>query len=452
MLRKFAIFGLVLLIAGVAMLTWVLADQKKQEQLIREQQEEMEWNLSKVDKLVAGEEDVDPSVNISSGEKLQKQLDKHKSLNELREITVTISILCILTGGITFLGWLLVCTSRTVIRIRSLLRRFTAGLLAGLKAIKGKKLTKNIAREKEKPAPNPQQPHKANKRLKKHSKALTNSGWLNCNRNDSGCETKPGPDKSVSSENNDSPFNSRKDDRKIAVLLADEKSAEPKESSVAVPDNMSVTAAEPESATESVQKTALLEADGNPPQLDDSVSAQMENLESQVAEFRQMTKTFQQTAVERSEPLNNTLVELTQQVAAIREYASQQQDRVKKLQDGYDWNIIRNFCLRVIRCVDNLEARIARLAGKNIDTAYLEEARDELLFSLESSGVEQFEPEINSDYRGQEKIAEAAKEKEHSDKPNQTGKIAKVLRPGYQYFIDEENVKVVRAAQVKLYS
>ena len=447
MLRKFAIFGLVLLIAGAAMLTWALTDQKKQEQLIREQQEEMEWNLSKVDKLVAGEEDVDPSVNISSGEKLQKQLDKHKSLNEVREMTVTISILCMLIGGGAFLGWLLVCTSRTVIRIRSPLRRLTDGLLAGLK-----KLTKIIVREKEKPVPNPQEPHKANKQLKKHSKALTNSGWLNCNRNDSGCETKPGPDKSASPENNASPFNSRKDAKKIAVLLADEKSAESKESSVAVPENPGVTDAEPESVTESVQKTALLEADGNPPQLDDSVSAQMENLESQVAEFRQMTKTFQQTAVERSEPLNNTLVELTQQVAAIREYASQQQDRVKKLQDGYDWNIIRNFCLRVIRCVDNLEARIARLAEKNIDTAYLEEVRDELLFSLESSGVEQFEPEINSDYRGQEKIAEAAKEKEHSDKPNQTGKIAKVLRPGYQYFIDEGNIKVVRAAQVKLYS
>ena len=111
MLRKFAIFGLVLLIAGAAMLTWALTDQKKQEQLIREQQEEMEWNLSKVDKLVAGEEDVNPSVNISSGEKLQKQLDKHKSLNEVREMTVTISILCMLIGGGAFLGWLLVCTS-----------------------------------------------------------------------------------------------------------------------------------------------------------------------------------------------------------------------------------------------------------------------------------------------------------------------------------------------------
>jgi len=124
---------------------------------------------------------------------------------------------------------------------------------------------------------------------------------------------------------------------------------------------------------------------------------------------------------------------------------------MEKLQDGYDWNIIRTFCLRVIRCIDNLENRINQLAKKNIETTDLEEVKDELLFALDSSGVEQFEPEINSDYRGQEKFAEAIKDKQQCDNPKQTGKIAKVIRPGYQYFINEDNVKIVRTAQVKLY-
>ena len=141
-----------------------------------------------------------------------------------------------------------------------------------------------------------------------------------------------------------------------------------------------------------------------------------------------------------------------QQVSAIREYAAYQQDRVEKLQDGYDWNIIRTFCLRVIRCIDNLESRINRLSEKNIETSDLEEVRDELLFALESSGIEQFEPGVNSDYRGQEKFAEAVKERQQCDDPKQTGKIAQVIRPGYQYFINDENIKVVRTAQVKLFS
>jgi len=155
---------------------------------------------------------------------------------------------------------------------------------------------------------------------------------------------------------------------------------------------------------------------------------------------------------EPAKPIDNTLNDLTQQVSAIREYAANQQDRLEKLQDGYDWNIIRTFCLRVIRCVDNLENRIAKLANKKAQKTHLEEVRDELIFALESSGIEQFEPEINTEYRGQEKLAEAVKDKQSCDEPEQAGKIASVIRPGYQYFIDDENVKIVRPAQVKLYA
>ena len=59
---------------------------------------------------------------------------------------------------------------------------------------------------------------------------------------------------------------------------------------------------------------------------------------------------------------------------------------------------------------------------------HLEEVRDELVFALESSGIEQFEPKVNTYYRGQEKIAEAIKEKTHSNDPNKKGKIEKIIK------------------------
>jgi molecular chaperone GrpE (heat shock protein) len=152
-----------------------------------------------------------------------------------------------------------------------------------------------------------------------------------------------------------------------------------------------------------------------------------------------------------SKPIDDTLNQLSQEVSAIREYTTYQQDRLEKLQDGYDWNIIRTFCLRVIRCIDNLDNRISQLSGKSSKANHLEEVRDELIFALESSGVEQFEPEINSEYRGQEKFAEAVKDRQSCEEPEQKGKIAGVIRPGYQYFISEENIKVVRPAQVRLF-
>ncbi|MHC4487906.1 MAG: nucleotide exchange factor GrpE [Planctomycetota bacterium] len=241
-------------------------------------------------------------------------------------------------------------------------------------------------------------------RVKNHSKVLRDSGWQ-------GFEA-----------------DSAEQAEKIAVLLSDEKSIDLEESLKAATENVNVSL-----------------------KLKESLKAQTESLEKQMAEFKEMTQSAQQAAVEQSDPINNTLTELTEQVAAIREYASGQQGRLEKLQDGYDWNIIKTFCLRVIRCIDNLESRIGRLSEQDSKAVHLEEIRDELIFALESSGIEQFKPEINSDYRGQEKYAEAIKEKESCKDSKRKGKIAKVIRPGYQYFISEDNVKVVRPAQVKLF-
>jgi molecular chaperone GrpE (heat shock protein) len=200
---------------------------------------------------------------------------------------------------------------------------------------------------------------------------------------------------------------------------------------------------------DNTEKIALLLSDEQSAEsiarLEDSLKAQTEQLEERTAQ------SVQQAIIEHSKPLDSTLKDLAQQVSAIREYTACQQERVEKLQDGYDWNIVRTFCLRIIRCIDNLENRISQLSSKGTKTEHLEDIRDELVFALESSGIEQFEPKVNSDYRGQEKYAEAVKNKERCNNSKQKGKIAKVIRPGYQYFINEENIKVVRTAQVKLF-
>jgi molecular chaperone GrpE (heat shock protein) len=94
---------------------------------------------------------------------------------------------------------------------------------------------------------------------------------------------------------------------------------------------------------------------------------------------------------------------------------------------------------------------MARLSEQDVEAVHLKEVRDELVFILESSGVERFELEINSDYHGQERLAEAVKEKEYCYDRRLAGKIAEVVRAGYQYFIDDKNFKVVRPAQVKLF-
>ncbi|UCD50717.1 MAG: hypothetical protein JSW27_24745 [Phycisphaerales bacterium] len=251
------------------------------------------------------------------------------------------------------------------------------------------------------------------------------------------------------------------DESPVAVLLSDEPDADAEwspESEWSIPNTVTSPTETPLRQLFTPRPRVLVLGEDPPDQVEestataeDSLETQADDLQKQIAEFKEVAQSVQQASREQSAPLGNTLKELAQQVSAIREYAASQQNRVEKLQDGYDWTIIRTFCLRVIRCIDNLENRIERLTEDDKVAGHLDEVKDELLFALESSGIEQFRPEIDSGYRGQEKLAEAVKEKEITGDSDQLGKIAKVIRPGYRYMIDEESCKIVRTAQVKLY-
>jgi len=458
--KKVVILGLVLLLVGTTMLGWVRTEKRKQqqkaaaykskynletgeylkqytewfqafpdeqsklpfvldengktkteEQLKQEQQERLQADLGK---LATGETDVYPFADILYGENWQNELNKYKKRKELSEFVFTGSIVCTSMGGTIFAWYLLLWLVRFFIRVSSGLKKLLPDVLRRQRKTKDKKHAKTNA---EKDGKNQEQQQKLNQqqsKLENNSKGLRNlikrkpklngrgkalftkSESLSDNRNSKHAKKRLG---TYSDDNAE----------KIAVLLSDEESAE----SIA--------------------------------RIEDSLKAQTEQLQERTAQ------SVEQAIIEHSKPLDSTLKDLAQQVSAIREYASCQQERVEKLQDGYDWNIIRTFCLRIIRCIDNLENRISQLSGKGTETEHFQEIKDELIFALESSGIEQYEPEINSNYRGQEKYAEAVKEKEHCDKAKQKGKIAKIIRPGYQYFINEDNIKVIRTAQVKLF-
>ena len=145
-----------------------------------------------------------------------------------------------------------------------------------------------------------------------------------------------------------------------------------------------------------------------------------------------------------------TVEDFAVQFNAIRDYAAYQQQRLAKLEDGYDWNIIKHFCMRVIRCIDNLDSRIAE-TGNHGGDENLRQMRDELAFVLESSGVEAFSAQLGSEYKGQESRIEVVDEKEYTDDPAVAGTIAQVVKPGYQCVLSSDRVKIVRPAQVRLY-
>lgn len=472
MLKRFIILGLVLLLAGSAMLGWILAEKRKEQkqiahykwkydselgkeleqydkwlqlppekrtdlppaikkygevltraQLQRQQQARLKADL---DKLAAGDPNARPLADFFYGENWQEEISKYKGEKEQRELLLNSSIVFTSIGG-AILGWcLLLNIVRLLIKVSSRLGQSVAHVIT-----KHKQGDKNQSTDAE------------------GQKDNENSQIL--------------PDQL--SEPEHAPQEDYKDKHKCVEARRSNKVAAKTGSQKGTTKGVPADTASVQTI-ESGPQEALPDSDRNPDPAKDSCKKRGGRLRRQIPITSQTPGLFtsqqgfkresagssQRTGAENTAPLSNTLIELTQEVAAIREYASNQQDRVQKLQEGYDWNIIKNFCMRVIRCIDNLDNRIRTQAGHNGEAAELQEIRDELIFALESSGIEQFEPEINSDYRGQEKLAEAVKERESCDDASRTGKIARVIRPGYQYFVDDENVKVVRPAMVMLFS
>jgi len=480
MLKRFVILGLVLLLAGSAGLGWVLTEKRKDQQqtaryqskygsqLGKEMEQYDEWLRlpaekrtalppvldeqgriktkaqlqqeqqgrlkADLDKLAGSQadsaevatkagSDAQALADFLYGDNWQQELNKYKGQQEQKELILNGSIVCTSIGGAIFTGCLLLYTIRLVIKVSSSLGKLLADALADRRQT----------------------------RQASGGRALASA--------DAGRGSGQVQDKNADKDVSPGTCAGDKPCPQVAGLRIQMEGNSSKEPPVQLPQVQVASQLQASSAeqTQSAQRMA----DQSKKPLKTLFSARRAStldrpspsgIGYRTSGIQHPTAGVKQTTTEAPDPLNNTLIELTQQVAAIREYASTQQDRVQKLQEGYDWNIIRNFCLRVIRCIDNVENRIRERAGQNGEAVHLREIRDELLFALESSGIEQFEPEINSDYQRQEKFAEAVKERESCDDPDLTGRIAKVVRPGYQYFIDDKTARVVRPAMVMLFA
>ena len=382
-------------------------ETKSQEQIRQEQQERLKADL---DKLAAGGMTVYPFADDFYGENWQAQLVEYKKQKEFREFIFTSSIVCTSFGGL-IVGWFL------LINIVRFIIKVVGGFFNGiLRIFRHKKKSEVEASDEtdEEESDNKTEteindaPPEEQNGFEELPKVLVNSGWQY-----------PGFENGKSKTLRQNKDNSIKSESAV--------------------DNQKEEAPKGKFARRSIPKQEKTE----------QLSTPNSGIRHEKGSRHEPVVPPQKTD---HSPIDSTLKDLSKQVSAIREYAANQQDRLRKLQDGYDWNIIKSFCLRIIRCIDNLECRIERMIEQDGDTTDLEEVRDELVFALESSGVEQFNPEVNSEYRGQEKYAEAVKEKKKSKDPEQKGKIEKIIRPGYQCFIDEENVRIVRPAQVRLFA
>lgn len=139
------------------------------------------------------------------------------------------------------------------------------------------------------------------------------------------------------------------------------------------------------------------------------------------------------------------------QLSALRDYTAKQQEQTRRLQDGYDWSITKNLCRRIIQCIDGMDRRLQEMPEETDGRADLTMFRDDLVFTLDGSGIEQFVPDVDTEYKGLEASVEVMGTSPSSD-VSLIGKISEVVCPGYRYFVDGDTVRLVRSAQVKIFT
>ncbi len=380
---------------------------KTPEQIFQVQQERLKADM---DKLAAGEMTVYPFADEFYGPGWQEKIVKYKEQKEWSEFLFNCSIVCASFGGL-ITGWIILFNlARLLIKIVNKLKQSITSIAKKQEHPESPENSdKDTDTEKD-------DQHKHDDNFKNLSNVLINSGWQYAgsfgNEQKSGARQRKRIPLKNRSQSENANSEQLKESAEAKVFGAEENIIQKPDDKERI-DSENIT----ESETVITNNVDFTNAKGH------------------------------------THLIDNTLKDLTQQVSAIREYAANQQNRLERFQDGYDWNIIKTFCLRIIRCIDNIENRIDQLSEEeDCLVKHLEEIRDELVFALESSGIEQFEPEVNSDYRGQEKFAEAIKEKKQCKDPDKKGKIESVIKPGYQFYIDDENVKIVRPAQVRLFA
>lgn len=148
--------------------------------------------------------------------------------------------------------------------------------------------------------------------------------------------------------------------------------------------------------------------------------------------------------------MNATLTDTNQQLAAIRQYAAEQQSQVRRLQEGYDLTVIKNLCRGVIRCIDFMDSCRAKEDASEAIRSDLASATDDLLFALQSAGVDEYTVEVGSEYRRQEDRAEISGH-EVTDNPASAGKVAKIHGRGFRYEVDAETARIIRPVKVIVY-
>jgi molecular chaperone GrpE (heat shock protein) len=154
--------------------------------------------------------------------------------------------------------------------------------------------------------------------------------------------------------------------------------------------------------------------------------------------------------VERMQELSCRVYNIGDELSGITSYINENSNRVRRLEEGYDFHILKNFSKQIIRSIYSLEKNLEK--ADDAAKSHIQDTIDSLIELLDRNSIVQVSPEVGSLYSGQEKIAECIPLKCYTDDESLDGRIASVVYAGYLYEFNENNSRVIMPAKVVLFS
>ena len=91
----------------------------------------------------------------------------------------------------------------------------------------------------------------------------------------------------------------------------------------------------------------------------------------------------------------NKIVAIESLLGAVRDFLGTQQDELNRYKDGYDYKVMKSFCLGVIRALDSID-KYGDTDASDTASQTLAIVRDELEILLDSQSISPFSPDVGS--------------------------------------------------------
>jgi len=143
--------------------------------------------------------------------------------------------------------------------------------------------------------------------------------------------------------------------------------------------------------------------------------------------------------------------EVDEKIKPFEKVAREKNDELKEYKKGYDYSKNKSIIDGVIETIEFIENAEKKINfNDDVVSSYFSSTKEKLLIVLNNSGVESFEPKINTSSLD-DHSCEVDVSTEITDDQNKNNLICSILRKGYMIKTTENQVVYIKKSLVKVY-